>query len=332
MKTQNFGIEVELTGITRLKAAQIIAEYFGTDGVHHTHSYDTYYAKDEQGRQWKCVKDVSIEAQRKVQGRLVNANDDYKVELVSPICNYDDIEKIQEIVRLLRKSGAIANDSTGVHVHVNAAPHTTKSLRNIANIMRSKEDLLYKALQVDVARENRFCKKVDDDFIKELNSRKPQSLDQLKDIWYKGDDGSDQHYHNSRYRALNLHSVFQKGTIEFRLFNGTTHAGKLKSYIQLSLAISHQALTQKSASPARTASSNEKYTFRTWLLRLGLIGKEYKTARLHLLEHLDGNIAWKDPSKARLNSNINTVSPEIAENTMPEEEPEYEYGGINMSM
>ena len=28
-----------------------------------------------------------------------------------------------------------------------------------------------------------------------------------------------------------------------------------------------------------------------------MIGDEFKTARKHLLEHLDGNIAWKDPSQ-----------------------------------
>ena len=34
------------------------------------------------------------------------------------------------------------------------------------------------------------------------------------------------------------------------------------------------------------------------MLRLGLIGEEFKTARHHLLKNLDGNIAWKDPSQA----------------------------------
>ena len=97
---------------------------------------------------------------------------------------------------------------------------------------------------------------------------------------------------------LNLHSVFNKGTIEFRLFNSTLHAGEVKAYIQLCLAISHQALVQKSARKTKTQSDNEKYTFRTWLLRLGLIGDEFKTARQHLLKNLDGNIAWKDPAQA----------------------------------
>ena len=86
--------------------------------------------------------------------------------------------------------------------------------------------------------------------------------------------------------------------IEFRLFNSTLHAGEVKSAIQLCLAISHQALIQKSARHAKTQSDNEKYTFRTWLLRLGLIGDEFKTARHHLLKNLEGNIAWKDPTQA----------------------------------
>ena len=108
------------------------------------------------------------------------------------------------------------------------------------------------------------------------------------------------HYHDSRYHCLNLHSLFSKGTIEFRLFNSTLHAGKIKAYIQFCLAITHQALTQKCASRRVTESTNEKYTFRTWLLRLGMIGEEFKTARTHLLSHLDGCIAWKNPEQAEL--------------------------------
>ena len=150
-------------------------------------------------------------------------------------------------------------------------------------------------------------------------------------MWYNGASRRYQHYDDSRYRALNLHSVFSKGTIEFRLFNSTLHAGEVKSYIQLCLAISHQGLVQKSASRARTQSENEKYTFRTWLLRLGMIGDEFKTARLHLLKNLEGNIAWKDPAQAeeqkkRLAAlhDAQGVSPE-APNNEPEsmrEEPE----------
>ena len=74
------------------------------------------------------------------------------------------------------------------------------------------------------------------------------------------------------------------------------HAGVVKSAIQLSMAISHAALTATSASPNRPQTNNPKYTFRCWLLRLGFIGDEFKTARVHLLKHLPGNAAWRQAS------------------------------------
>ena len=125
-------------------------------------------------------------------------------------------------------------------------------------------------------------------FLERINRQKPTTLDGLKRIWYNGSDGSREHYHHSRYHYLNLHSVFQKGTVEFRAFNGDLHAGKIKAYVQFCLAMTAQALNQRSASPTKTQSTNEKYTFRVWLLRLGMIGDEFKTARKHLLDHLEG--------------------------------------------
>jgi hypothetical protein len=244
---------------------------------------------------WKIVSDGSIAPQRRHGGRSGN---EYRVEFVSPICGYEDIPLIQEMVRQLRHGGMMVNSSCGIHIHINAAPYTAKTLRNLTNIMASKEDLIYKALQVEVARENSYCRKVDMAFLEELNRKKPQSLEEVSRIWYKGNDGRRIHYHDSRYHCLNLHSVFQKGTVEFRLFNSTTHAGKIKTYIQFCLAISHQALSQASASRAKTHSTNEKYTFRTWLLRLGMIGDEFQTARKFLLENLEGGIAWREPEQA----------------------------------
>lgn len=283
-----------MTGITRAAAVRVIAGYFHTTAIHVGGIYDTYSVRDDRNRIWKVVYDSSIDAQTR-RGR--GNNNDYKVEFVSPICRYEDIEPLQEIIRKLREAGAKVNDSCGIHVHVDASPHNVKTLRNIVNIMAAKENLLYKALKVNIEREY-YCQKADTRFLDSMNNRKPKTMDELERIWYNGRNGRNDHYDRSRYHALNLHSVFYKGTIEFRLFNSTLHAGEVKSYIQLCLAISHQALVQKGASRIRTQSPNEKYTFRTWLLRLGLIGDEFKTARLHLLKNLDGNIAWRDPVQA----------------------------------
>jgi len=294
LRTQKFGIEIEMTGITRAAAAQVIAGHFDTSATHVGGIYDAFAVRDDENRQWKVVSDSSIHLETR---RGQTRNTAYAVEFVSPICKYEDIGTIQELIRKLRTAGAKVNSSCGIHIHIDATPHDVKTLRNIVNIMAAKEDLLYKTLKVDVHREH-YCAKADTRFLDELNAKRPSSMADFEQIWYNGPSGRNYHYDQSRYRGLNLHSVFSKNTIEFRLFNSTLHAGEIKSYIQLCMAISHQALVQKSASRIKTQSSNEKYTFRVWLLRLGLIGDEFKTARHHLLKNLDGNIAWKDPAQA----------------------------------
>lgn len=294
MRTQRFGIEIEMTGITRKKAAEVIAEYFGTESFYLGTYYKTYGAKDRQGRTWKATYDSSIIAQKKSGGRTVQAADEYKCEVVSPILTYGDMADLQEVVRRLRHSGAFVNSQCGIHIHVDAGRYTPQTLRNLVNIIASKEDILYKALRIDPAR-LRWCKKTNEKLIETINRRKPQTMEALKDIWYAGSTrGRDEHYNDTRYHGLNLHSTFTKGTVEFRLFNSTTHAGEIKAYIQFCLAVSHQALTQKKASARKTVTDNEKYAFRCWMLRLGLSGDEFKTCRLHFLKHLEGNSAWRN--------------------------------------
>ena len=294
MRTQRFGIEIEMTGITREKAAEAIAEYFGTESFYIGTYYKTYGAKDRQGRTWKATYDSSIIAQKKSGGRTVRAADEYKCEVVSPILTYEDMADLQEIIRQLRHKGAFVNSQCGIHIHVDASRYTPQTLRNLVNIIASKEDILYKALRIDPAR-LRWCKKTNEKLLEAINRKKPQTMEALKDIWYAGSTrGRDEHYNDTRYHGLNLHSTFTKGTVEFRLFNSTTHAGEIKAYIQFCLAVSHQALTQKKASARKTVTDNEKYAFRCWMLRLGLSGDEFKTCRLHFLKHLEGNSAWRN--------------------------------------
>lgn len=296
MRTLHFGIEMEMTGITRAQAANLMGVFFGTGrGTHKGGTYDTYTASDDKGRTWKAMSDSSIWAQRKVGGQIEGATNEYRTEVVSPILSYNDIPKLQELVRTLRKAGALVNSSCGIHIHVGAEQFTPKTLRNLVNLMASKEDMIYHALQIDPIREGRYCQKTDGTFLAKLNKKQPQTMAEFADIWYiQAPFGRNKHYNCSRYHGLNLHATFTKGTVEFRLFNGTLHAGEIKAYIQFCLALAHQALTQKKASARKTETDNEKYAFRCWMLRLGLIGDEFKTCRLHLLKYLTGNAAWRN--------------------------------------
>ena len=298
-KKQTIGVEVEMNNITRQKAAKLAAEFFATGRYEDTarrNGYQTWSAWDQQGREWKFQKDVSIAGP-----------DAEKCEMVTPILTYADMENLQELIRVLRKAGA-KSDATrgcGVHIHIGAKGHTPQSLRNLANIMASHESLIAEALNLDQGRMNRYCRTVDPNFLEQLNKKKPTNMAELADIWYgtqNADYGRSQHYNSSRYHMLNYHATFTKGTVEFRLFqfdapaNGKLnglHAGQLKSYIQLCLALSQMAKEVKFASAKPQQNENPKYAMRTWLLRMGFIGEEFKTAREVLTKRLSGDAAFR---------------------------------------
>ena len=299
MKKQTIGVEVEMNNITRQKAAKLAADFFGTGRCEYTANRNGYYtwsAWDAQGREWKFQRDVSI-----------NGPDDQKCEMVTPILTYADMDALQELCRQLRHAGAKSDASRGcgVHIHIGAKGHTPQTLRNLANIMASHESLLTDALKLDRNRIARYCRTVDPAFLRELNRKKPQTMAKLADVWYTSQDedyGRSQHYNGSRYRMLNLHATFTKGTVEFRLFQfdepdgtrkGGIHAGQLKSYIQLCLALSQMAKEVRSASPKPQQNENPKYAMRTWLLRLGFIGEEFATARDFLTRNLAGDAAFR---------------------------------------
>ena len=177
--------------------------------------------------------------------------------MVTPTLKYEDIETLQELVRKLRKAGAIshAGIGAGVHIHIGANGHTPQTLRNLANLMASHERLIADALKIDQGRMNRYCRTVNPQFIEQLNRKKPTNMAQFADIWYSANGanyGRNQHYNDSRYHMLNFHATFTKGTTE-----------------------------------------NPKLAMRTWLIRLGLVGEEFATARNFLTKNLDGDAAFR---------------------------------------
>lgn len=304
-KEQTFGVEIEMTGLTRQNAARVLADFFGTGryaDTHLTNGYHTWSAWDQQGREWRLAYDGSIVTEGGEQ-----------VELVTPILTYEnDMEMLQQIIRELRAGGAISNTrhGCGVHIHIGLGDHTGKSLTNLARLMASHEDLLVKAIGIADERlyGNRYhrawCAKVDRGFLERLANKKPETVRGGQECWY--DDNPDHHtrdhYNSSRYRMLNYHSIGRTGTIEFRMYqfddpsdgkkNGL-HAGMLKAYIQLSLVLSQQAKESRSITIKPVQLENEKFAMRTWMNRMGMIGPEFKTAHDILGRKLTGNSAFR---------------------------------------
>lgn len=304
MKAQTFGVEVEGNGITREKAAQVAAGFFGTNNFSYTAVVDGYFtwsAWDQQGRKWKFQRDVSIKGP-----------DAQKCELVTPILTYDDMEMFLELLRQLRHAGmkSCPARGCGVHIHVglkgtDGRDHDAKSLRNLANMMAAHEEQIGRAIWIDQGRVGSYCKVVNQKFLERLNKAKPKTMEELKEIWYEGNNatyGQEQHYNNSRYHMLNLHASFTKGTVEFRLFQfdnphdgkqGGIHAGRMKAYIQLVLAMSNMAKEMRNAKAKPQQMENQKYAMYWWMRRLGMIGEEFETARMILTGKLEGKTTFR---------------------------------------
>ena len=94
------------------------------------------------GRKWVVERDGSVT--------------DPSAEVVSPVCRWDDIPMVQEVVRALRQAGAKADASCGIHIHVGLGEHTPQSLRRLTNIVNAKEDLLTQALGISPSRRRQW--------------------------------------------------------------------------------------------------------------------------------------------------------------------------------
>lgn len=294
LKNQKFGVEIEFTGITRRKAAGIVANILGCEvGLTENDGYKTRTQIDGKGRKWKVQRDASIVPQGGT------ASDEYRVEFVTPPLNYEDIETLQNIVRAFKQEGAIANSSCGIHIHVDGANHNAVSLRRMVKFFAARQELVYEGLKIAPSRANAWCCKTPVSLIEKMAEKKNISRDEMEAIWYSSANttqgngtyrgGIDhRHYNSTRYHGLNLHSFFSKGTVEFRLFNSTLHAGKIKAYVQFCLAVSAWAIESNDSVNFRNLDGKDKEQradlwSRILRRRFGLVGEEFETCRHHMM-------------------------------------------------
>jgi len=239
-----------------------------------------------RGREWHVVADST----------LTDVPMSQRGEVVTPILAYEDIPELQEIVRAVRRCGARATAHCGIHVHVGAERFDARALTSLSRIVYKQEDLIFAALGVQEGRKDRYCRPMDERFAEGITARPARSPERFKRLWYGGRNGDAGHrYSSTRYRGLNLYSVWFRGTIEFRYFEGSLHAGKVKTCIQFALALCAKALNTPNARwRKKRVEASSRYDFRVFLLHLGMIGDEFKTARKFLLERLAGSAAWKN--------------------------------------
>ena len=296
MAELTFGVEIETYALRGTHhAAKVVQAALG--GNAEVYEVGGYYGKwaatDAQGRKWIAMTDGSISG---------NGG----AEVVTPILQGEaDILLLQVVVRALRAAGAKSDAAhqCGVHVHVGLQRLDTRAIGRLAKTVAKYDGFIRKAGNVAPERA-RWCMPLPAVTTRALGAARTKRA--LALAWYGCDydaqqalgyDGHQDHYHGTRYKGLNLHSYFYKnrGTAEFRYFNGTLHAGVIRAYVQLALALVAKAKTTTAATmapvPCETRAQAANALVNLGLTRVGDQDDAYKTARTHLLAAWGGRTA-----------------------------------------
>jgi len=105
--------------------------------------------------------------------------------------------------------------------------------------------------------------------------------------------------------------------------------GEVKAYCQLATALCQMARTQKRVTAKEKDTQNDKFTLRLFLIRLGFIGDEYKTARKILLGSLTGNSSWKSghrPEQTEMDTGMITFKVTVIDTPNSENQKGDPYG------
>jgi len=203
-----------------------------------------------------------------------------KIYTVTREGNIEDAEGRQVTMEsIINEEEIITDDEQGfdaVEITLSLTGHTGISLRNLVNMVYSKQTLIQKALNLQE-------KLIEEDLVRELSDAKLETQEDFLTLLIQM--GSE------KYPGLSFD--LQNELITFKFGQITTD--KIKACTDLVALINENAKTLKHASSRQGETDNDKYTFRTWLLRLGMIGDEYKATRKTLLANLEGNGAFRKP-------------------------------------
>ena len=245
MVWRKYGLEMEFTGITRKRAAELAAEQFGTTAAYSSEG-DKYSITDTRGRIWTVLPCPGVRAERWQNNKMVGANQLYQVKVSTPLLYESDFETVEKILGRLETGGAVTNESTGMAVRLGMSGLNSPERfeNNLANIYESKGTLLQKAIG------------------REFGS--------LADCSQLG----------------------EQGVVSLPLFPGSLDENEVRGYVQLAQCVVDFAAKSKRIQHKENDSPNEKFRLRTWLVRIGFVGEEFKYARKLLTENLSGNSAW----------------------------------------
>ena len=200
---------------------------------------------------------------------------DYKMDIDGKTFTIDRAGKVLDPDGIQVELDALIKNTVSedvkIEVELPMEGHTGITLKNLLNMIYSKQVLIKKVFAVDADIVSR-------EVVEALSREKIKSVDELKDVIKSV--GEDKLY------GLK----FNQSTLTFD-FCGTTI--EPDAFIQFVASLNKMAKEVKHTCVKPVITDNEKYTMRAWLLRLGFIGPEFKKTRELLLKNLEGNSAFR---------------------------------------
>lgn len=233
-----FGLEVEFTGNTD----DLIRE-LRNEGLSQSSRMASYIGFSQTD--WTVKRDASVR----------NGG-----ELVSPPLEFTNEEQrgqIDRAIRAMRRAGCTPDPSAGIHVHIESSGFSAREISCVARLWTRYEDAIYRLASSgwNTIRSGarQWAPRLSDAQKSGLASaRTDQAL--MRAYYQQGrvtDSTTRNHGHGSRYRGLNLHSHWYRGTIEFRVFNSSVNGDRIQMYVALCHAIMQDAKNGKMRSVNR---------------------------------------------------------------------------------
>ena len=243
MDTRTIGIEIEMTGILRSKAAEVVGSFFNAHPQSITRL--NYAVKDNLGRKWHIKYDDSIILLVNNGNELIPTSDEaYAIEIISPVLKADGAKAMYMVMDFLKQAGGVVSDSCGLHVHIGGEGHNAESIRRLLVITHAYQARLNATLNINPKR-RAYCGFPRDEIVERIKALEHPALNDIEDAWYYGNKkGKKRHLNNIRRQFVNLHSFFNGiGTVEFRGFNATLSSLEIEKCVNIALAIDEAART-----------------------------------------------------------------------------------------
>ncbi len=196
----------------------------------------------------------------------VIAREDADMELINTL----ESEGFIEWVPGYEEPADTSEEAATPHINISLpiANHTGSSLRNLVYAIYARGSLLSKATGGTF--------KVHRELIDKLKAAEPEDVKEII-----GD-------------GIMLQGVqITRDQVIFTGFPETDDPKTVQIFMQLAASINKAALEQKRIQAKKVQDENEKYALRTWMVRIGMGGAQYKEARNWLLKDLTGSSAFR---------------------------------------